>query len=163
LTYTVTGPFVAGSAPGVSAAFLNNIETWIEQIDASTAHTISGTTGTMTLYQPLQGVFKLVYITMSGFQASGNQDIALPTAFSQSALIWTGDIGINTNGGLKMRLSGADQNILVYSSLAAGSGSTTSQATIWKWSFGEIPTGFDTVRVLTMSGTHTSNAIIFGQ
>lgn len=51
MPYPKTGPFNAGAAPGISAAFLNNVETWLGtalQADGDVNGTAQTFTGTVT-------------------------------------------------------------------------------------------------------------------
>jgi hypothetical protein len=125
--------------------------------------TVNGTSGTATLYELFRGTFKLIYLSMNNYQASaGGQSIALPVNFTRDALIFAGDIGINTNGGIQLLASSVAQTFNIITTLAAGGGTPTTQTTLWKWSFAEVKAGFDTLELLQMSGTHTSGCLIFG-
>src|SRR6266704_1092931 len=63
--YVPTGPWTAGSAPGVSAAFLTNLEAFVQQLEGDTGVTTitGGTNGTADCYQPLQGTINMDVIT----------------------------------------------------------------------------------------------------
>lgn len=95
--YVPTGPFVNGTSPGITAAFLNNIEAFIEQLEADTgASTISGSTsGTATLYQPLQGNFKVLIVRFNNFRngSAPAQTLAIPTPITAVEYIFTSNCG----------------------------------------------------------------------
>lgn len=85
MTYTVTGPFTNGGAPGISATFLNNVENWIESVDNPAGTVLNGSTsGTATLYQVLNGTSKYIIVNLNNFRNGGGstQTIALPVPFT---------------------------------------------------------------------------------
>src|SRR5258706_5611183 len=89
MQYTPTGPFSNGIAPGLSSTFFNNIEAWIAIVDNSPGTVLNGSTaGTATLYQPFQGVFKLVIVKEIGFRNGGGSTptLAIPKPFTATAL-----------------------------------------------------------------------------
>ncbi|SRR5579885_1268950 len=109
--YVLTGPFTNGSAPGISANFLNNIEDWMATVDGDIANapSLSGSTsGVALLYQFFSGVHKVIYIYLNGFRNGGAsaQNITFPQAFTSSLLIRVSDT--NT---FSLLSSGVAQNI----------------------------------------------------
>src|SRR5260221_12738078 len=71
--YVPTGPWTNGGAPGISAAFLGTLESWIQQAEGATgSSTINGSTaGTATVYYPFQRPFKLLIVQLVGFCNGG--------------------------------------------------------------------------------------------
>ncbi len=139
--YVPTGPWTAGSAPGVSAAFLTNLEAFVQQLEGDTGVTTitGGTNGTADCYQPLQGTIKMVVIIEKAFRTGGaNQDYTLPVAFTTKGFFIAGDT--NT---FRFRNGGADQNVDVITALAAGGGTAVNQGNVSAHSFGGITQGFE--------------------
>src|SRR5690348_6965240 len=97
VTYTPAGPWNNNNPPGISAGVLTAMETFMSGVQWDTnaswdgsgnltlnsiiaalskinavATTISGSTsGTASLYQPLQGTIKLVFVSLNGFRNGG--------------------------------------------------------------------------------------------
>ncbi len=65
-------------------------------INDAAAVTVNGsTTGTATLYQPLRGTIKLVFIVLSNFRngVAGDQLLAIPAPFVTTMMGWSGQTG----------------------------------------------------------------------
>jgi len=146
--YTATGPFVNGGAPGLAAAFFNNLENWIQQTEGDTgASTVSGSTsGTVTLYQALQGPVKYVLIVLSGSYNSTLKTIALPVAFTTRA----GVRAYNNNGPMRFLTSGSPQGMFLVNGFnangtATNTASVTSLPANMGGGSGSINGAFDTV------------------
>jgi hypothetical protein len=145
--YVATGPFVNGSAPAIAAAFLNNLESWIQQTEGTQGgSSVSGSTsGTATLYQALQGTVKYVLIVVSVNYNSTLKTIALPTAFTARA-----DIRVDGNAGpIRFLSSGTARamNLITGFNGTTGVATTVSVTSITAGglSRGEIAGAFDTV------------------
>jgi hypothetical protein len=106
--YTPTGPFVSGTAPGLSAALFNNVEGVLEQLNSlsidnnitangsgvatmlglvmngsiqsnPTAHSVNGSTsGTATLYEIMTGTCKMFYILQNNFRNGSAGSLFIP-------------------------------------------------------------------------------------
>lgn len=184
MTYTIYGPFNNGSSPGISATFLNALETWAVSVTSAaidpnitsngsgllallglqinpTAVSLTGSTsGTAQLYQTDRGTFKRVVIFLNNFQNGGGsaQTIALPTAFASSLVIRTGDI--NT---CSLLVSASAQNIAVLSALSGSGGTQSTQTTIGSYSIGFCNHAIDTVSFGGSAGSaHTGLIIMEG-
>lgn len=163
--YSATGPWTNGVAPGLSAAAMNEIEAWIQQVDNSPLVSLSGSTsGTAQLFQPLTGVFKLVAMIMSGFRNGGGsaQNLTLPVAFTRGGWIFSGDCG-----AFQLLYSGSAQAVQWMTAFgAAGTdGSFSSQTTGHQHAIGSFvaTNGIDTLSLLgSDAATHTSYIIILG-
>src|SRR5437899_5709471 len=122
-TYTKTGPFTNGAAPGISAAFLNAMETfqfagWFDSLItsdgsgglAAVKQTLTGptnnnmagvsvngqTSGSATMYQYMQGsASKKTIINLANYRITANQTLALPTAYTGRSALWV----FESNGG----------------------------------------------------------------
>lgn len=159
-SYTPTGPWTNGGAPGISAAFLGNIENWITQVDNTTSVSVSGSvSGTATLYQFLQGVVKGAIVVLSNYKSSGSQTLALPVAFSTTSYWWTTDF---QSGKIEALLSGSAQTFSVITALALGGGTESPQTFLESFSQGQCRSGFDTVRITSTSGGAGGLTVIFG-
>jgi len=160
MPYTPTGPFSNGIAPGMSAAFLNNIEAWIALIDNSTPITITGgTNGTATCYQPLQGTLKVVYISEASFRTGGaNQDYTLPTPFNTGCMFWCTDVDT-----FSFRNAGGTNNADVLTAIASGGGTLTSVGNVSANSSGAYVHAIDTIRHNSGAGSsHTGYILLIG-
>ena len=118
--YAATGPWSNGVAPGISAAALNEIEGWIQQVDNSPAVTINGSTsGTASLYQPLTGIAKIVIVTLTNFRNgnAGDQVLTIPVPFTN----WS--VGFSFGSGpFHLNKAGSAATISQLSSLPSSSG-----------------------------------------
>lgn len=114
MPYTQYGPFTDGSAPGITASFLNQLETFLSTINALASNsaitptTINGTTsGTISqwlLGGPTTGssanCFKLYLFYFNAYQNSTGvrQRITLPSPFATGGIAWVGGIHVPTSG-----------------------------------------------------------------
>lgn len=126
-----------------------------------------GTSGTVTVNEVFSGTpFKVVLGKLNNFRTGASaQNLTLPTAFVNGALIFTGSIGTSAqNGGFSCLSSGVAQNIDIITSLATTGGGVTGQNTIFTRSIGECRNAFDTLQ-FTASGTQANNGffLIVGQ
>jgi hypothetical protein len=106
--YTPTGPFSSGTAPGISAAFCNNVDGMLNQLNSAavdpdiasngagvltllglvmngaiqsnpTAHSVNGSTsGIATLYEILTGTCKMFYIIQNNFRNGSAGSLFIP-------------------------------------------------------------------------------------
>ncbi len=121
-----------------------------------------GTAGSVDIWCPFQGAaLKMVICKEIGFQtAAGNQDFTLPTAFVNGGWFFTGAIGT-----INLLHSGGAQSVSIITALAAAGGTSTFQADINGFSFGNIPPN-EPFEVLRFKGgnaqTHNGFIIIVG-
>lgn len=178
VTYTKVGPFRDNGAPGIDHNFLNGLETmlaagWFDSAitsngagvmtllgliasgaikpNAAATSTNGNTAGTVKLWQPFQGEFKLAMLFFSGFRNAGaNQDLVLPTPFTNGGFFAIGNI-VNptdaTGSGISFLASAAAISINEYSSAGSVSAGTNAKA----MNIGFIPAAFDTIRILGTS------------
>ncbi len=163
--YTQVGPFSNGIAPGLSAAFFNGLESWIQQTEGDTgASTVSGSTsGTVTLYQALQGPVKYVLILVSGSYNSTLKTIALPVAFTARAAIRV----YGNNGPMRFLAGGVAQSVILPVSFNGTTGfattiSTTSIVANLASQNGYIGTAFDTVEFSATAAVGAALIILEG-
>lgn len=185
MAYTKTGPFTNGSAPGISALFLNNVETELAAINSAAtdsnisadgtgllttlglnvnaaATKITGSTaGNITLYQPFRGpVFKLVIMRLNGFRNNGGstQGIVLPSAFTSRCKVWCGDM---PSTGVQFQKSGVTQNIAIATSTVTTGNTSSNVATLYRHTIGEIlsESGWDTM-IIPTGGTGVTDGVI---
>lgn len=153
MAYTVTGPFVNGGSPGISAQFLNNVENWIEQVDNTTSVSATGSvSGTVTLYEYLQGVVKAVVVHWANYKSAAAQTLALPSAFTAGALVWTGETQGQT---LEFLSSGSAQTMSAFNTMNSSGGTENPATTLFSLSFAQVRTGFDSIR-FTFTSTNAS-------
>lgn len=170
-TYTdTTGGFVNGTTP-LNATNMNAIRSFLIATGAMwdsnaswdgngiqtllglkvnpTGTTINGgTSGSATLYQPFQGTFKLVVVNCSGMRtAASNQDIAIPTPFTSTAIVLTGNLG--NSQALNLLSSGSAQNVAIVTTWSASGGSGSAQANFFGNTYASINHAFDTVRFIS--------------
>jgi len=188
VTYTSTGPFNPGGAPGISATFLNAIEAFLSAgwFDSSITSNHSGvmtslgqivngpispsaspvtplsgsTSGTATLYQPFQGTFKLVFVVLANFRNGGGsaQTIALPTPFTAAFYIASGDIN-----SMQMMSSASAQSINIITALASAGGAASGSTTFGSYSLGACNHAADTLSFNgSNASTHTGVLMIAG-
>lgn len=125
MTYVKVGPFTDNAAPGISAAFLNGLETWIASVDAPTLTTITGGgSGTANCYEFLNGSIKAFFIDMEAMKTgASNQFWTLPTAFTVGCFFTAGNVDT-----FSFYHSGGTLNVDILTSLSSTGGSTTSIA-----------------------------------
>ncbi len=166
--YTATGPFTNGSAPGLAAAFFNNIETWIQQTEGDTgAVSVSGTTaGTATLYQFFQGTLKGFFLYFAGYRNSTatEQYLTLPVAFTTYA-------GFIAFGGIPQThiatgTTNINSKISDWSAFPTGSGAGAINAALNQmngFSAGDITNSFDHIGLgVSQSQTYTAGLLVIG-
>lgn len=189
MAYVNTGPFNNGTSPGINAAFLNNVEGFLDTVNTAATDsnlssssgiltmlglvnndagtTISGTTnGSATLYQFLRGNVKAFFIYFSAYRNSTTteQKITLPQPFNHYAHFYAA-------GGVPpchFYLSGSQVNgkISVVTAFASppGSGvSTASQNAINGLEYGDISNAFDTVGLgVSLGANFTTGLFVIG-
>lgn len=143
--YSITGPFVDNSPPGLAAAFFTKFEGWIANTDAPPATTISGSTsGTASLYQMPWNTLKVAMCICTNFRNGGasNQSITLPIPFSTHVLfLWTSGMA-----NCSLLLSGSVKTVQLNSGLGAPSGTVTPVTAVGQNALGHCDTGFDTLQ-----------------
>lgn len=177
-TYALYGPFVNGGAPGVNQTFLNALETFLVALNTlstdpnvtasggiatllalmlnPTPVTVTGSvSGTASLYQYFQGSVKRALILFDNYKSGAAQTLALPVAFTKSAKVEVCESQAQTLEFLSGGSGGTAQTISVLSTVAATGGTQGPFSTIKSWSFGQVRTAFDTVR-LTFTTTAAS-------
>lgn len=183
MSYSKTGPFVNSSAPGISATFLNNVETELAAINSAatdshitsdntglmtlpglnvnpTAVTLTGSTaGSITLYQPFRGpVFKVAIMRLTGFRNNGGhtQGIVLPSAFTGRSKVWFGDL---PSTGVSFQKSGVTVGVATVTAMGASGGTASNVNVLFGRGFGEILGAWDTMIVPT-GGTGVTDGVI---
>src|SRR6266702_1096685 len=172
--YTKAGPFVNGSAPGINATFLNNVETWLATVSSvlnppSNASTIrissyntiknGSSSGTMTVYECFAPgsdlkIVRVSYDQYKNASATAN-DVTLQAPFSQGASFQSGLIQ-----GTQLLASGSAVTLDFITSLSAtGDGGTANGTKINAHNIGSCPP-FSVIRegggnAATRSGTLT--------
>lgn len=121
-----------------------------------------GTAGSVDIWQPFQGsTFNVLIAKLSGFQTgASNQDYALNVPFANGGFFFTGAIGT-----INLLHSGGAQSVSIITALAAAGGTSTFQADINGFSFGNIPPTepFDTLRFKSGNAqTHNGFIVIIG-
>ena len=147
-----------GSAPGIAAAFLNNIENFIQQLEGDTGVTTinGGTNGTATHYQPVQGTIKVVIVMENAFRTGGaNQDYTLPVAFTVGGFVLAGDVN-----NFQLLSATVAQNVDVIVTIASGGGTASAVTTVHADSFGSMLHPFDTIRHSSGSGSNHSGVLV---
>ncbi len=134
-------------------------------LNFSTPSTVTngGTAGSATMWMPFQGsALKVVIIKHSGFQTgASNQDVALPTAFTDGCFFFTGGCS-----AFQLLNSGVAQNVNIITALAAAGGTSVFQSTINGFSFGNCPPTepFDTIRYTSGNASqHNAFIILIGR
>jgi len=148
---------LAGSAPGLSAAYNNNIENFIQQLegDAGAVVVNGGTSGTATCYQVVQGTFKYAIIVYNNFKTAGStQNLVLPTAFTYGFAIRS-----EQTPSTSFLLAAAAQSCNIITSLpasASASGGVSSGTTIGGYNQGECRHGCDTLQYAASASVATN-------
>jgi hypothetical protein len=164
-TFVPTGPFSNGGAPGFSAAFGNDIEEFIQQLqgDINSVAVSGQTSGTATLYQVVQGTIKRTIIHLVNYKNTANQFITLPTAYTDRALVSTGDVGGNAIAFFTGGSGGSAVNVKVLSAISASSGGTqATQIYIKYFSYGQIDAAWDTLELQVNTGAANGVIVIEG-
>jgi len=159
--YVNTGLFVNGGAPALAAAFFNNLEAWINQAEGTTGGVaISGSTsGTATLYQVLQGNFKLVIVQLVNFRngSAPAQTLAMPVPFTVSCRGWNSNMG----GPFQLLKASVAQTVQQISALNAGAdNSVSAQTTLHANWFWHCDTFIDTVSINGSQGAAVNGQLI---
>lgn len=184
MAYSKTGPFTNGSAPGISALFLNNVENELVALNsAATDSNISSdgtgllslpgiavnmspvvvngsTSGNMTLYQPFRGAhFKVALIYFNSFRNNGGhtQGIVLPTAFADRSKMICGDL---PSTGVSFQKSGVSNSVAVFNTIASAGGGVNNITVVNSNSIGEILGGWDTMIVPTGGSQNISGVML---
>lgn len=165
--YTPTGPWTNNAAPGITATFLGNVESWIQQTEGdSGAVVVSGTTaGNATLYQFFQGSLKGLLLMFNGYRNSTatEQTILLPVAITTYALYIAGAVPqchIYSGGSV---VGGSPVHTVTSLPAGTGAGGTTNNATYNGLQFGEIPAAFTALGLgSSQSFTFTAGLLMFG-
>jgi len=160
--YISRGPFSNGGPPALDQTFFNGLESWINQAEATIGgSTISGSTsGTATLYQVLQGNFKLVIVTLATFRNGGApaQTLAIPTPLTTCVFF---AYSTNIGGPWQVLKASVAQGVQQLITLNAGADNITSAQTSiranWFW---HCDTGIDTISINGSQGSSASGRII---
>ena len=163
--YVNTGPFSNGSAPGISAGFLNSLESFIQQQQGNLNVVVlnGGISGTATCYQVVQGTFKYTFVLLNNFKTGGSpQQITLPTAYVYGASIRTTDTET-----MSVRSGGSDQPTSIMKAFPASAGAAgqifTGAAVFNGWNFCDLHTGFNQVNFgASWSAAHGGFIVIEG-
>lgn len=188
VTYTQTGPFNPGGPPGISSAFLNNVEAFLAalwsdsaitsnhagiltvaglvtgsnllQLGRVTAAVNGSTSGTLTLYEFMVGTtsLKIAGCFFNGYKNAGSA-LSLPlNAPFTVGAFLAANIGGN---GLQLWNSGSQltTSIGVLTALASGGGSISTVNNLPQNSIGNCKSAFDTIKE---PGGNSSTATGFG-
>lgn len=191
MSYVQFGPWDDGGAPGISAEFLNPLETFLLSLNSAsydshisangsgvmttTGQIVNGAiqnnptgvvlnggaAGTATLWQDCTGAIKRVLIYESGFKTGASNQTIA------LPVAFTKGCFIRTGFINKIQLmaGGAAQTIAIITSLSAtGYGSTTGETTMTGYGFGECRAAFDTIQFPSGdSGAATAFVELVGQ
>lgn len=185
ITYTNTGPFVNGGAPGISASFLNALETfchagWFDsQITSDTNGDLTAVgfvvnggamgvnttpvvaagsvSGTASLYEYFNGAVKRCLLFLNNYKSAAAQSLTLPTAFTNFSYWIVSEL--QAGGQVEGLLGGGAQTFSVLTALALAGGTQNPQASLKSWSQGMLRSAFDTLRV-TQTATATTGLIL---
>lgn len=191
MAYTNTGPFTNGTSPGISAAFLNAIEAFLDSINTAaydthisssvgivtllglivngaiqtnpTAVTVTGTTsGTAVLYQFLIGTVKAAILFDNGYRNSTTTEQTISLPTPFTSKCLVFTGNIQT---LTPYSSGTAQTntVRVLSTIAAAGGSSTLQNNISAYSIGYFTSNFDAIGLgKSQGGTFTDITLLIG-
>lgn len=155
------GPWNPNAPPGINNAFLNALENWVVLVDQTVPTTVSGTSGTASVYQPLRGVLKLVIITETNYRNGGGsaQTVSLPAPFTIGFRWWTGDTNTMNFVG-----SGTTRNVGLITSLGTSGGSRNVQTDVPSYSMGDcFNSSVDTISFNGGAGSaHNGISILLG-
>lgn len=141
MAYPLTGPFTDGGAPGISSAFLNNVESWIKTIDNPTPVQSNGSSGNIKIYQFMQGVIKSCFVFWAGYRSTTAQTLVIPSPFLAGCMFWVAE---SQAGTLLFKSGGTTVTCSVMNTLSS-SGGTENAATPTSWTFGQTRGGFDSL------------------
>lgn len=181
-TYTKTGPFTNGGAPGISAAFLNALEDfafagWFDSLITSngsgrisasglsitSTNTVGTTNGSANFCQFLQGTIKGCFVHFASYRnaTATEQKITLPVAFTAYGVWLAGGIPGNVtihNGG-----SQVTNQINVVTTIASSGGSAggvTLGSNFRGFAYGEIAAGFDQIGLGVSQGSNSVGGLL---
>ena len=130
-----------------------------------TPTTVSGSTsGTASLYQPMNGILKLVIVLYSNFKngSAGDIDIAIPIQFNQHIIGLSGD-----TGQFSLKSAGNARTVWTHTGLPSSggnSGTTVSTTTLHSLNIFHVDQSVDTVTMLgSQSGTANGMLILIGR
>lgn len=115
--------------------------------------------GTIRMWQPFTGLFKMLVVEISGYQNASTNSLVLPVAFTNGGFFWVGGFGPN---GIQFLKSAVAQSARVLTAIAVGGGTTTGTTTVAQASLGEILNGFDTITYPAQGGSHSAYFIVIG-
>jgi hypothetical protein len=183
--YTPTGPFVSGTAPGLSAALFNNVEGVLEQLNSLSidpnitangsgvatmlglvmngaiqanpgAHVLTGSTsGTATLYEIMTGTCKMFYIIQNNFRNGSAGSQFIPFPTTISSICF---VMTGDSGSFNLTSSGSPVTLKQFSSFGTlGTLTNVGSAVI-----AQSP-ACDSIAFLgSQAGAHTGPVLIFG-
>lgn len=181
MPYTRYGPFTNGGPPGISAAFLNGLESFLQTINAAatdsqissdgagtlalkaiqaagtTASTNGTISGTATVYQLTTGPFKIALVTLVNFNTSSSVDLIFPVPYTSMALVWVG----NAVGQNITFYQGTSTQIglrLIHNPGAGATNATVIQLNDW----GTVIAGFDRIRFQASTSGCTAPLLLAG-
>jgi len=184
MAYTPFGPWTDAAPPGIDASFLDGLETYLQSVNSAATDsnisaisgvltslglspnppvvTVTGTSGTATLYQFLQGSVKAAILALNSYQNSSatEQSIHLPVAFTNKAWIFTGNFTNNLRLTPYFGGSASANNMRVLTGLSTGGGSGSLVTPINAFSIGQITNHFDAIG-LGVSETGTTTDLVF--
>jgi len=128
------------------------------KINAAAIVTNGSTNGSMTLYQPLQGIVKMAVIVFSGFRNNGGatQSLVLPVPFTGRSKMWCGAVPTT---GVTFQLVGVNATVAVVTTLASGGGTAANVTSVLNISQGEILGGWDTM-ITPTGGTVVCDGVL---
>jgi hypothetical protein len=154
-------------ANGVDAANQTNLQRyddWIRQTEGGAgAVVLNGqTSGTVTLYQVMQGTHKKAILILANYKNTGNQYISLPVAFTTRGWFNIGDTGgghlaFYTGGSGGSSVSNATITVL-----GSGGGTVAVQSFTANYCIGMVTAGFDTIQFQANSSAANGIMIVEG-
>ena len=157
---TASAPDVMASLSSIVANGINNDSAAIQTDGSGIIHSVglvaqilqsiptpvtaSGASGTLNLYQILQGTIKAFILYFNGYKntAASDQTLALPVAFTSRCLFIAGNIPTMTIWNGASMISGLTGDV---NALSASGGTVGGYSAIHPYDFGEIQSGFDHV------------------
>jgi hypothetical protein len=129
----------------------------------TTSVTVNGpTSGTATLYEPLQGQLKMVIVVLTNYRngPAGDQNLVLPVAFTHGAQGWNG-----SSGKFDLKSAGASQTVQINTGFASATvdGTVTGSTEVTQNNQWHCDTPFDTIGLWgSDAGTHNGFIFIIG-
>ena len=180
MAYSKTGPFTNVGAPGISASFLNNIENFLVTVNSAatdshftssgngifnalglavspTAVSVSGTSGTASLYQFWSGTVKGALVYWSNFANTSAQNLTLPTAFASIGYFLVGE---TQNGTVTFTSSGTGVVCSVQNTIASAGGTQSPMTNLKGGSQGHTRGGFNVVQLLLNGGVNATGMVV---